>query len=161
MDKLLLLAVLLLPTALLAVLWWRQAALRRRQYRIERLLDLTDEVELLLDRSRSRMQALQGLLGAMPEDLGSPVRANLDQDAQVMAAKKEVLRHRLWIKQSSGTASGHALEEACAAMQRVRDRLAGELGKLDRASAELAAISEAANEQARREPPSLRRHGEP
>jgi hypothetical protein len=49
------------------------------------------------------------------------------------------------------------LDSACEALERVRDRLSGQLRQLEEAGAELARATEAETQAAQREPPSLRR----
>lgn len=159
---------LLIPTILVALAvavalyyaWWRWR-LAARQNSLRRLLDLADAMELLLDRSQERMKALQGLVNRVPNDIAAVALTSLDSALPVREAKRDVLQHRLWIKQHGADASLHELETACAALQRARDRLAQQLDELETAGSALAQATDAANEAARREPPTLRRNPEP
>jgi len=134
---------------------------RRRDRSLVRLLDLADEMERLLDRSQERMQALQTVVGRVPADIGAVAQASLDGALPVREAKRDLLQHRLWIKHHGQTARQSELDAACTALDRVRDRLAGELAELERAGAELAEATEASEAAARREPPALRRSPDP
>lgn len=143
--------------ALASFLLWRIQRGRRRDRSLLRLLDLADEMERLLDRSQARMQSLQAVVGRVPADIGAVAQASLDGVLPVREAKRDLLQHRLWIKHHGQTARQSELDAACAALDRARDRLAGELADLERAGAELAEATEASEAAARREPPALRR----
>ena len=158
---------LLIPTIILALTlafalvyaWWRWR-LVARQNRLRRLLDLADAMELLLDRSQERMKALHGLVNRVPNDIAAVALTSLEGTLPVREAKRDVLQHRLWIKQHGASASLQELETACAALQRARDRLAQELDELETAGSALAQATDAADEAARREPATLRRNPE-
>lgn len=140
----------------LLLIWWL-ARSRRRDRSLARLLDLADEVQSLLHRSQERMQAMQAVVGRVPPDIAAVAHASLDSTQSIRDAKRDVLQHRLWIQKHGGTASQSELEAACAALDRARARLSGQLDELDRAGAELALATEASAEAARREPAALRR----
>lgn len=152
-----LLSGLLLLTIALAVGWYGRKS-RRRQSTLTRMLDLADDVERLLDRSQERMASLQSVVGRVPSDIGAVAQASLESSLPIREAKRDVLQHRLWIQKHAQTASQHELDEACAALDRVRQRLGGQLDELERAGAELASATAAAAEAAQREPAALRRH---
>lgn len=145
-----------LAAIVLLVLWRRQAE-RRRQQRLSRLMDSADELERLLHRIRDRMRSMREVVDRVPEEVGADARASLNRDPQVQDALRDLLEHRLWIQQRGQQASARELREARTALDRARERIAGELARLERAGAELAEITDAAAEAARREPPSLRR----
>lgn len=139
-----------------AYLLWRGHQLRRQRL-LARLLDLADAVERLLDRSQERMQSLQPVVGRVPADIGAVAQASLEHALPIREAKRDVLQHRLWIQQNSGTAGLAELDAACAALTRAREKLEQQLANLDSAGAALASATRAADEAARREPPALRR----
>jgi len=143
--------------ALAVPLIWLLLRGRRRDRSLERLLDLADEVETLLDRSQARMQALQAVVGRVPADIGAVAQASLDGPLPVREAKRDLLQHRLWIKHHGDSASQAELDAACQALDRARDRLAGQLADLEQAGAELAEATEASAAAAGREPATLRR----
>ena len=157
MPTLALFVVALLAAAGLAVSLWRWRAVRRRHQALTRLLDLADAVERLLDRSQERMGAMQAVVGRVPADMGAVAQASLESALPIREAKRDVLQHRLWIKQQGDTAPQRELDAACAALERVRERLDAELSALDQAGADLARATHAAEEAARREPATLRR----
>jgi hypothetical protein len=150
-----LLLVGLIAAVLLVPLVWKSLRDRRRHRTMVRLLDLADELEALLDRSQERMHALQAVVGRVPADIAEVARASLD--VPIREAKRDVLQHRLWFQQHGLLAGQAELDTACAALERARSRLAGQLDELERAGAELAEATAASAEAARREPPTLRR----
>lgn len=161
MPKLIVLAGLVALALALPLLWWMLRA-RRRDRSLVRLLDLADEMQALLDRSQQRMQAMQSVVGRVPADIAAVAKASLDSTQPILDAKRDVLQHRLWIQKHGDTATQAELDTACAALDRARGRLSGQLDELERAGAELALATEASAEAARREPPALRRGpGEP
>jgi hypothetical protein len=129
----------------------------RRQARLTRLLDLADEIERLLDRTQERMVALQPVVGRVSADIAAVAQASLENQLPIREAKRDVLQHRLWIQKHGETATGAELDTALAAIERARDRLASQLAELEKAGTDLAVATEAADEAARREPPTLRR----
>ena len=157
MPELIILAGLAVAVLFLPVAVWVHRG-RRRDRTLTRLLDLADELEVLLDRSQQRMQALQEIVGRVPADIATVARASLEGTAPIRDAKRDVLQHRLWIQQHGASARQAELDAACAALDRARTRLATQLEELERAGAELAEATDASAEAARREPPTLRRN---
>lgn len=156
MPKLIVLAGLAAVVLALPLLWWLLRS-RRRDRTLVRLLDLADEMQVLLDRSQQRMQAMQSVVGRVPADIAAVAHASLDSTLPIREAKRDVLQHRLWIQKHGDTATQAELDTACAALDRARTRLSAQLDELERAGAELAQATEASAEAARREPPTLRR----
>jgi hypothetical protein len=153
---LVLLALVVLAIGIPAVVVHRRHY--KRQARLARLLDLADEVESLLDQARQRMAALQPVVGRVSADIAAVAQASLESNLPIREAKRDVLQHRLWIQKHGETATPVELDTALAAIERARDRLAEELAELDKAGSDLAEATEAVDEAARREPPTLRRH---
>jgi hypothetical protein len=131
----------------------------RRQRTLARMLDLADEVERLLDRSQEKMAAMRPLVQRIPADIAAEAKASLESSLPIREAKRDVLQHRLWIQQHGGSAGQAELDRACAALARVSERLQGQLLELETVGSDLASVTEAAAEAARREPPTLRRPG--
>ena len=156
---LLILTVLLALAVALPFAWWRWRMLAR-QNRLRRLLDLADAMESLLDRSQERMNALHGLVNRVPNDIAAVALTSLEGTLPIREAKRDVLQHRLWIKQHGEQATLQELDTACAALQRALDRLAQQLDELENAGSALAQATDAADEAARREPAALRRKSE-
>jgi hypothetical protein len=155
-----LLLALLVALAIAAPFALQHRARLRRQRTLSRMLDLADEVEALLDRSQERMAAMRPLVERVPADIAAAANASLQGALPIREAKRDVLQHRLWIQQNSDRAEQAELDRACAALDRVRERLDGELAALENVGSDLASATDAAAEAARREPPTLRRHPE-
>jgi len=154
------LSLLIAGLVILAIavpLLWRQHKRLRRQRTLARMLDLADEVERLLNRSQERMAALRPLVQRVPADIAAEAQASLESSLPIMEAKRDVLQHRLWIQKHGDTASQKELDLACGALDRVRQRLDGQLSELENVGSDLANATEAAAEAALREPPTLRR----
>lgn len=147
----------LLVLAVAAPLWWSHRQRMRRQHTIARMLDLADQVEALLDRSKERMRSLRPLVERVPADIAAGAQASIDSSLPIFEAKRDLLQHRLWIQQHGASATLAELDQACAALSRVRERLGTELHDLDRVRRDLAHATDAAAEAALREPPALRR----
>jgi hypothetical protein len=135
----------------------RHRAASRRRRTLERMLDLADEVEVLLNRSQERMNAMRPLVERVPAEIAAEAQASLQGGLPIREAKRDVLQHRLWIQQHGGSASQAELDKAAAALARVIERLQGELAELETVGSDLASATDAAAEAARREPPTLRR----
>lgn len=143
----------------LPLAWWLLRN-RRRERALERLLDLADDMQSLLDRSQAQMLAIQGVVGRVPADIAAVAHASLDRTLPIRDAKRDILQHRLWIQKNGATARQAELDAACEALARARGKLAAQLAELERAGAELAQATEASAEAARREPPALRREAD-
>lgn len=148
-------SLVFLVVALPVWLMYRKRALR--QTTLARMLDLADEVERLLNRSQERMAALRPIVQRVPADIAAQAQASLESSLPIKEAKRDVLQHRLWIQKHGDTASQQELDQACAALARVRERLDGQLAELENVGSDLANATDAAAEAALREPPALRR----
>lgn len=145
--------------ALLAV-YLRHRSLRRERS-LRHLLDTADALEQLLHRTRDRMNEMRQVVDRVPQDIAAQAHASLDAQSQVQQGLRDVLEHRLWISQHGLTAPQKELDTACHAMDRAYANIADQLGRLESAGAELANVTQAAIEQAAREPATLtRRVGE-
>jgi len=152
----LLLSGLLLAAIALPLLWLHARRMRRRDTLAE-LLDLADLVEALLDRSQERMRSLRPLMERVPADIAVGANASIGGSLPVLEAKRDLLQHRLWIREHAETATQAELDQARAAMSRVRARLGNELSDLEMVRSDLKQATDAAAEAALREPPALRR----
>lgn len=150
--------VLALLVVTVGLMLWRTHAIgQRRQRTLKRMLDLADEVESLLDRSQARMASLKPLVQRVPADIAAEAQASLEGSLPIREAKRDVLQHRLWIQRNGPLATQQELDEACAALARVHERLDLRLQALDTVGSDLATATAAAAEAALREPPALRR----
>ncbi len=159
MPSIALIALLALAGAVF--LWWLPRPRIRRQRTLTRMLDLADEVEALLDRSQQRMDSLRPLVQRVPADIAAEADASLSNSLPIREAKRDVLQHRLWIQKHAASASQAELDQACAALTRVHERLDQQLLALDKVGSDLASATEAAAAAALREPPGLRRQPGP
>ena len=159
----------MLPTLLIGLVFlaiavpmlWSHRARQLRQRTLERMLDLADAVETLLDRSQERMAAIRPLVERVPADIAAEAQASLESSLPIREAKRDVLQHRLWIQQHGASASQKELDRAAAALARVHEKLDGQLKELEHVGSDLASVTNAAAEAALREPPTLRRNPGP
>lgn len=158
MNYLQLAIILVGALALLAVLLHQRGLRRERSLR--HLLDRADALEVLLHRTRERMKEMRQVVDRVPQDIAAEAHASLDAKDQVQQGLRDVLEHRLWISQHGLTAPQKELDTACRAMDRAYNNIAERLGQLESAGAELADVTQAAIEQAAREPATLTRRSD-
>jgi hypothetical protein len=131
-------ALLLIPLA------WRQYNLLRRDHALRRLLDGADALESQLLACRAGMQQLRTMLVALPEEMSADADAALMADDKVQAGLRDLLGHRLWIKQHAESASRAQLDTACAAIDQSRQIMQSQLARLDAITGDLAAAQTSA-----------------
>jgi chromosome segregation ATPase len=131
-------------------LWIREVHLRRRQLAIRALLDGADAVESQLQTCRDRMQRLRSQLSILPEEMSARADNALSADANVQAALKDLLAHRLWIQQHAETASIAQFDAARIALDQSAKTLAALLQRLDDAASQLERAQATAREAGRR-----------
>ena len=143
-----LLLVLLAGALSLLLVWLRDRRLRERENTIRALLDGADALEVQLQECRKRMQTLKEMLVVLPEEMAEGAYTALSADDKVGAALKDLLAHRLWIKQNAGTATLQqldaartALAQSGATLQAQLDRLAAIASDLQRAQANAQSIT--------------------
>jgi Tfp pilus assembly protein PilE len=129
----------------------------RRERSLRHLLDQADALEQLLHQTRQRMGEMRRVVDRVPQDIAAQAHASLDAETQVQQALRNVLEHRLWISKHGLTASQNELDAACAAMDRAHASISDRLSQLESAGAELANVTQAALDQAAREPAALTR----
>jgi hypothetical protein len=129
----------------------------RRERSLRRLLDRADALEHLLHTTRDRMTAMRAVVQRVPPDIGAVAHASLDAQTLVQQALRNVLEHRLWISRHGLTARHTELDTACAALDRAHATISDQLQRLENAGAELNDVTQAAIEQAEREPAALKR----
>lgn len=132
----------------LVLAWLRERRLSQRENVIRALLDGADALEAQLQECRQRMQTLKEMLVVLPEEMSEQAYTALSADDKVGAALKDLLAHRLWIKQNAASATLQQLDAARAALvqsgatlQAQLDRLAGIAGDLQRAQANAQSIA--------------------
>ena len=121
---------------------------RRQQRAVRVLLDGADALEAQLQDCRQRMQRLRGMLTILPEEMSADADVALSADAKVQAALKDVLAHRLWIKQHAADASlqqlaaaRSALDQSGATLRALIERLTGITTDLVRAQSSAQTVS--------------------
>lgn len=130
---------------------------RRRERGLSRLLDRADALEALLQQTRARMQEMRQVVGRVPSDIAGQASASLDSETLVQQGLRDVLEHRLWIARNGLTVPQRKIDDAYIALDRAYARIAAQLDQLEIAGAELADATQAALEQAAREPDTLTR----
>ena len=145
-----LIAVAAAASLLLAWWWQRQVGWRRRARATRQLLDGADALEAQLLDCRARMQRLRDMLVVLPEEMITDASNALTADDKVQAGLKDLLGHRLWIKQQADTASVAELDAACAAIDRTRRVMDSQLARLDAITNELSAAQSSASSVAPR-----------
>ena len=128
----------------LLVLFLRQRQWRARELAMRRLLDGADALEAQLLACRSRMQQLKSMLAVLPEEMSADANVALTADDKVQAALRDLLAHRLWIKQHAAEATPAELDAACAAIEQSHRLMQAQLTRLDAIAAELAAAQSSA-----------------
>ena len=133
-----LLGIALLATVAIVLVLLRQRRWQRRERVVRRLLDSADALEAQLLDCRARMQRLKSMIVVLPEEMSADANVALTADDKVTAGLRDLLAHRLWIKQHAGTASAGELETACAALDQSREVMRSQLARLDAITGELA-----------------------
>ena len=140
-----LIALALAASLLVLWLWTRQRGWSRRARATRQLLDGADALEAQLLECRARMQRLREMLIVLPEEMSADATSALAADDKVQAGLKDLLGHRLWIKQEAHTASVGELDAACAAIERTRRVMDSQLARLDAITSELSAAQSSAS----------------
>jgi methyl-accepting chemotaxis protein len=131
-----------------------------RERALRRLLDRADALEQLLHATRDRMASMRQVVQRVPSDIAEVAHASLDANQLVQQALRNLLEHRMWIAQKGLTAPKAEIEAASAALERAHATISDQLARLENAGAELANVTQAAVEQAAREPAALKRAGD-
>ncbi|MEZ5543910.1 MAG: hypothetical protein R3F10_01715 [Lysobacteraceae bacterium] len=132
----------------------------RRERSLTHLLDRADALESLLKNTREKMARMRQVLDRVPADIAAQAHASLDAQEQVQQGLRDVLEHRLWISRHGLTAPQRELDAACHAMDKAYANISNQLEKLESAGEELSSVTQAAIEQAAREPAALTRRSD-
>lgn len=124
-------AIVALLLAGLVFLLTRERRWRRREQALRVLLDEADALEAGLLICRERMQTLRGMLVDFPEEMTGDADEALAADDKVQAALRDLLQHRLWIRQHAEAADQTALDTAVSALRQSRRSVDGQLQRLD------------------------------
>jgi hypothetical protein len=135
---------------LLMALWVSERSQRRHDQAIRTLLDGADMLEGQLQECRERMQNLRDMLVILPEEMSARADSALAADTKVKAALKDLLAHRLWIKQHAAAASLEQLAAARDALLQSAQTLAALLERLAEIGADLQRAQASAQSAGRR-----------
>ena len=122
---------------LIAGFWLRERRLRRRPRLLAEVMDEADALERELYECRARLREIPALVTALPPSAQLSARATLVAEPQVQAALRDLLSHRLWLKEHAPTATLVELESAREALSTAKAALTTQLGRLAEVRAEL------------------------
>lgn len=108
----------------------RERRWRRRDAAIRALLDGADTLEQQLLSCRERMQALRAMLVDLPEEMTGDAHDALTADDKIQAALRDLLQHRLWIKQHALDADQPDLDNAVSALRQSQSAMDRQLSRL-------------------------------
>jgi hypothetical protein len=134
-----LIASVIVAVLLIAALWLRERRLRRRPRLLAAVMDQADALERELYECRLRLREIPALVAALPPSAQLSARATLVAEPQVQAALRDLLSHRLWLKEHASTATFAELESARDALATAKAALTTQLGRLAEVRAELKA----------------------
>jgi hypothetical protein len=117
--------------ATIVVLMRRQG---RRRRALRALHSGADELEHDLKQCRAQLERAHASMSVAP---GVPAAGEADAHAAIDAALRELLAHRLWLRDHADVAGQRELDAAVTALDKARDSLAQQLAKLDSAQREL------------------------
>ncbi len=113
---------------------WRKHSHRSLQ---RALVDGADELEISLQRCRERMAELKQMLGRLPSEMAANANASLDARDAFQVALREVLAHRLWIRDHAAQATLSELRTAHEALASSKRSVDVQLARLDIVRGEL------------------------
>jgi hypothetical protein len=134
-----LIATVAIAVLLLGGFWVRERALRRRPRLLAGVMDEADALERELYECRTRLREIPALVAALPPSAQLSARATLVAEPQVQAALRDLLSHRLWLKEHADTATLTELESARGALSTAKAALATQLERLAEVRTELEA----------------------
>jgi hypothetical protein len=113
-------------------------------------MDEADALERELHECRSRLREIPALVTSLPPSAQLSARATLVAEPQVQAALRDLLSHRLWLREHGATATLAELESARGALAGAKEALATQLERLAdvRADLETARAAQAARADA-------------
>ena len=120
-------------------LWLRERVLRRRPRLLAEVMDQADALERELYECRTRLREIPALVATLPPSAPLSARATLVAEPQVQAALRDLLSHRLWLKEHASTATLVELRNAHAALATAKAALTTQLERLAEVRAELEA----------------------
>ena len=115
----------------------RERKLRRRPQLLAAIMDEADALETELHECRARLREIPALVATLPPSAQLSARATLVAEPQVQAALRDLLSHRLWLKENATTATIAELESARSALAAAKAALAAQLERLAEVRSEL------------------------
>ncbi len=134
-----LIATVAAATLLIAGFWLRERVLRRRPRLLADVMDEADALERELYECRMRLREIPALVATLPPSAPLSARATLVAEPQVQAALRDLLSHRLWLKEHASTATLAELKSAHEALATAKVALTTQLERLAEVRAELEA----------------------
>jgi hypothetical protein len=122
---------------ILAAFHVREQKLRRRPLLLAAIMDEADALETELHECRARLREIPALVTTLPPSAQLSARATLVAEPQVQAALRDLLSHRLWLKENAATATIAELESARGALSAAKAALAAQLDRLAEVRCEL------------------------
>lgn len=129
-----LIAIAIVAVLTIAGLWLRA---RRKPRLLAAIMDEADALEQELHECRARLREIPALVTSLPPSAQLSARATLVAEPQVQAALRDLLAHRLWLKEHAATASLGELESARTALIGAKASLATQLERLSEVRAQL------------------------
>jgi hypothetical protein len=133
------LGTIVAATLILAGFWLRERELRRRPQLLVAIMDQADALESELHECRARLREIPALVTTLPPSAQLSARATLVAEPQVQAALRDLLSHRLWLKENADTATIAELESARTALAAAKASLAEQLERLAKVRGDLEA----------------------
>jgi hypothetical protein len=122
---------------LIAALWLGERRLRRRPELLAAIMDEADALERELHECRARLREIPALVATLPPSAQLSARATLVAEPQVQAALRDLLSHRLWLKEHGANATLAELDSARQALASAKAGLATQLARLAEVREEL------------------------
>ena len=129
--------IIVAAALLLAAFQLRERKLRRRPLLLAAIMDEADALETELHECRARLREIPALVTTLPPSAQLSARATLVAEPQVQAALRDLLSHRLWLKENAATATITELESARGALATAKAALAAQLERLAEVRGEL------------------------
>lgn len=118
----------------------RERRLRHRRELMAQILDLADAFERELLECRKRLREMPALVADPTTTHATAADASASAEAMVANALRDLLAHRLWLKDQGQQASVEALAAARDALAVAQSSLQTQLARLDEARADLAGM---------------------
>ena len=133
-----LLLLCLAGALLLGFLQWRQQRrMQQRAHLLGAILDLADALERELMECRARMREVPALTTSLRDSGEVSAQATLTAEPQVQDALRDLLAHRLWLKEHATSAPLAELQASHDALAATRHTLATQLSRLAKVRNEL------------------------